>query len=180
MISSILRKVAKMMADIAPLVFYGCHPHVAQPIEKIENSVIAYSLGNFMFDDAYSKPTDKEPLVRLSEDNRSSFVMIVTIENNTIKGYETFPIYIGKDKIHVGKGVTETMLNDYLHTMKAKSEDEYEDMRRRQRQEWIAPRRAKRDLGWYLQRLRPRYARLIYTNKTNEIKYQKHVKQKLK
>lgn len=178
--SNDLRKVAKMMADIAPLVFYGCHPHVAQPIEKIENSVIAYSLGNFMFDDAYSKPTDKEPLVRLSEDNRSSFVMIVTIENNTIKGYETFPTYIGKDKIHVGKGVTETMLNDYLHTMKAKSEDEYEDMRRRQRQEWIAPRRAKRDLGWYLQRLRPRYARLIYTNKTNEIKYQKHVKQKLK
>ena len=177
--SNDLRKVAKMMAATAPFVFYGHHPHVAQPIEKIGDSVIAYSLGNFIFDDIYSKPTDKEPLIRLTEDNRSSFIMIVTIEKNIIKGYETFPIYIGKDKIHVGRGVTDTVLNDYLHSMNAMSEDEYEEMRRRQRQEWIAPRRAKRDLGWYIQRLCPRYVQLVITNKFNEQKYKKHVKEQL-
>lgn len=174
-----LRKAAKMMADAVPLLFYGHHPHVVQPIERIGNSIIAYSMGNFMFDDTFLKPTDSKPLVKLSENNRSSFIMKVEIENNTLKGYEILPIYIGHDKIHVDKGVNETVLSDYLQTMNSMNEDEYEDMRRRQRLEWIAPRHAQRDFVWYIQRLRPRYARLVFNNKINEMKYQKHVKEQL-
>lgn len=35
----------------------GHHPHVIQPVEKYKNSWIAYSLGNFVFDQGFSKET---------------------------------------------------------------------------------------------------------------------------
>ena len=40
------------------------HPHVAQGIEMHKSSLIAYSLGNFCFDDVYTS-VSKAPLVKL-------------------------------------------------------------------------------------------------------------------
>jgi len=35
----------------------GHHPHVAQEVEKYKGKYIAYSLGNFVFDQDFSKET---------------------------------------------------------------------------------------------------------------------------
>lgn len=171
--------LAKRLAKTSPLIFYGHHPHVAQPIEKVGESLIAYSLGNFCFDDIYNKKTDKIPIVELSEMNRSSFLLSVTIERNHIIKYEVIPIYIGKDKLEVGHGITKKDLDVYLDIMKSVSHEEYEAMRRLQRSEWLNQRLAKRNLKWFLKRLRPRYIRLMITNKLNVIKYKKHVHNQL-
>ncbi len=46
----------KLVAAGATLVL-GHHPHVLQPIERIDHSLIAYSLGNFVFDQDWSELT---------------------------------------------------------------------------------------------------------------------------
>ena len=172
-------KVADKLSKIGPMVYYGHHPHVAQAVERKGNSLIAYSLGNFCFDDTYTPTSGDKPLVELSEANRSSFILCVTIEHNIILKYEIIPIHIGKDKIHVGKGVTIEQLNDFSKKMQSLNSEDYEKMRLKQRMEWLAPRLASRNFRWYLKRLRPRYIRLMYTNKDNSRKYADHVKKYL-
>lgn len=41
-------KIANYLADLGVEVVIGCHPHVIQPIEKIDNTLVIYSLGNFI------------------------------------------------------------------------------------------------------------------------------------
>lgn len=175
-----LREVTKVMAETCPIIFYGHHPHVAQPIERKGDSIIAYSMGNFCFDNIYAKPTDKKPFVSLSENNRSSFVMVVDIEKNRIKGYDIIPIYIDKDKIKVGVGVTKEKLDNYLSMMLTMNEIEYEAMRLRQRKDWIDTRQKERNITWYIKRMRPRYMKLLITNHENQKKYYQCITSQLK
>lgn len=50
-------KLSKIAADAGADLIIGHHPHVIQPVEKYNNSYIAYSLGNFVFDQNFSKDT---------------------------------------------------------------------------------------------------------------------------
>ena len=171
--------VAKRLAATGSMIYYGHHPHVAQTVVKNGNSLIANSLGNFCFDDTYTKTSGDKPLVELSEDNRSSFVLVANIENNEIKDYEIVPIYIGKDKLHVGRGVDEQQLRALAEKMEAMAPEDYESMRREQRMAWIRPRKAARNVMWVMKRLRPRYLELMLTNRINTTKYNKHVREYL-
>ena len=51
------RKTARLAVDAGADLVVGHHPHVAQPIEKYKGSYIAYSLGNFVFDQDFSEDT---------------------------------------------------------------------------------------------------------------------------
>ncbi|PHS68272.1 MAG: hypothetical protein COB12_00005, partial [Flavobacterium sp.] len=73
--------LGRKLAELAPYIFYGHHPHVAQGIEKIKNSLLAYSLGNFCFDDVYTKKSE-DPLIKQSKNNKESFILELTLENN--------------------------------------------------------------------------------------------------
>ena len=42
------RETAEYLASLGVDVIIGCHPHVIQPIEKINNTIVYYSLGNFI------------------------------------------------------------------------------------------------------------------------------------
>lgn len=44
------RKLAQQIIDAGADLIIGHHPHVLQPIEKYKGKLIAYSLGNFVFD----------------------------------------------------------------------------------------------------------------------------------
>ena len=171
--------VAKKLSNKYPIIYYGHHPHVAQPVLMENASLIAYSLGNFCFDNVYANPTDKFPLVELSEDNRSSFILSVTVEHNKIENFEIVPIYIGIDRIHVGKGVNKHNLDMFLKNMLSMEPKEYENMRDRKRLDWVKMHKSKRDFMWFLRRLRPRYIRLMVTNWQNARKYIKEVKSAL-
>ncbi|MET1121094.1 CapA family protein [Priestia megaterium] len=46
--------LAKAMADAGADIILGHHPHVLQPIDTYKNTVIFYSLGNFVFDQGWS------------------------------------------------------------------------------------------------------------------------------
>ncbi len=42
------KEIAKYLSELGVDIIYGTHPHVLQPIEKIGNTVVYYSLGNFI------------------------------------------------------------------------------------------------------------------------------------
>jgi poly-gamma-glutamate synthesis protein (capsule biosynthesis protein) len=44
------RELAHALVDKGASLILGHHPHVLQPVEEYRNALIAYSLGNFMFD----------------------------------------------------------------------------------------------------------------------------------
>lgn len=49
---------AHKLVDAGAHVVLGHHPHVKQPVERYKGAVIAYSLGNFLFDSQLSKCND--------------------------------------------------------------------------------------------------------------------------
>jgi gamma-polyglutamate biosynthesis protein CapA len=51
------RKIAKIAIDSGADLIIGHHPHVIQNIEKYKDKFIFYSLGNFIFDQNFSKET---------------------------------------------------------------------------------------------------------------------------
>lgn len=51
------RKIAKIAIDSGADLVIGHHPHVIQDIEKYKDKFIFYSLGNFIFDQNFSKET---------------------------------------------------------------------------------------------------------------------------
>ena len=51
--------LARSAIDAGANIVVGHHPHVAQEVEEYNGGVIAYSLGNFVFDQAFSEDTEK-------------------------------------------------------------------------------------------------------------------------
>jgi poly-gamma-glutamate synthesis protein (capsule biosynthesis protein) len=51
-------KLARKLVDAGADMVLGHHPHVIQPVEKYHGGVIAYSMGNFVFDSPFKKCRD--------------------------------------------------------------------------------------------------------------------------
>ncbi len=51
------RELARLAIDHGAKLVIGTHPHVVQPVERYRDGVIAYSLGNFIFDQFFSTAT---------------------------------------------------------------------------------------------------------------------------
>jgi len=61
---------AHLAIDSGADLVIGHHPHVIQPIEKYKNKTIAYSLGNFVFDQYFSEETMKGLLLEIIIENK--------------------------------------------------------------------------------------------------------------
>lgn len=168
-------KAARLLAKEAPILYIGHHPHVAQGIERVDSSLIAYSLGNFCFDDVYSSVSEK-PLIELSENNRNSFIFEVTIDANNIIGYSVVPIYIGKDKLLLGKGVTLNKIEEYTKPIQQLPVSEYDEMRTSLLKAYLDDRKKKRDLKWFIKRIQPRYFLMLIYSRINRINYKNSIK----
>ncbi len=77
-------QISKAAINAGADLVIGHHSHVIQPIEKYKGKYIAYSLGNFVFDQKFSKETMKGLMLK------------VLIENSKIK--EVVPIEIKINK----------------------------------------------------------------------------------
>jgi poly-gamma-glutamate synthesis protein (capsule biosynthesis protein) len=71
--------------DWGASVLVGHHPHVIEPAEKYNGGLIVYSLGNFVFDQNFSKET--------MEGN----ILYITFKENGVEEYSLQKIEIGKD-----------------------------------------------------------------------------------
>jgi len=62
---------AKMAVDAGADLVVEHHPHVTQPFEKYLQGYIAYSLGNFIFDQSFSQETMESQIIELSIENKA-------------------------------------------------------------------------------------------------------------
>lgn len=79
------KEIAHALIDAGAKVVIGHHPHVLQEIEKYKDGLIAYSLGNFIFDQNFS------------EDTRKSAILNVYIKGGAITSFEPIPIRFTED-----------------------------------------------------------------------------------
>jgi len=136
---------------IRDMLVVGHHPHVIQGIQKINNSFVAYSLGNCLFDDAVSI-TGRWMLKQIPE-NKKSFILEVEIIDGALTnvGYvgfidddiEGLKFYDIKDEI---KLISEPLEKDLLGK-------EYEKMRNNQISKSLESKFGKRDWKWLISRL---------------------------
>lgn len=81
--------------DNGAKIVIGTHPHVAQDTEVYKNGFIAYSLGNFIFDQGFSTNTMQGMLLEIKLNRDGS----MSIKKNTVKLNKLFQ----PDKIIIGK-----------------------------------------------------------------------------
>lgn len=61
------------LIDVGARAVVGAHPHVIHPVERYKDGVIAYSLGNFIFDNQENPETEKGLMLKL-EFNKTSLI----------------------------------------------------------------------------------------------------------
>jgi poly-gamma-glutamate synthesis protein (capsule biosynthesis protein) len=166
-------QMARQLADIGPYVFYGHHPHVIQGIEKIRDSLIAYSLGNFCFDDVYTSKS-KDPLIKQTKNNKESFILELEIENNKLIDHSVVPIFLGEDEMKIGGTEIPAKLKEYSEMLPI-DKLEYITHRNKLLHSYISLRKKKRDLNWYLKRLNLKSVGLILFARLNAKKYKKSI-----
>ncbi len=80
------QKIAHALIEAGADLIVGHHPHVVQEIEKYRNGWIAYSLGNFVFDQNFSKETSEGLILKAVIKGKA----IEKIEEIKIKFSKTF------------------------------------------------------------------------------------------
>lgn len=166
-------ELARKLCTGRNMLIHGHHPHVIQGLEKINGSLIAYSLGNFCFDDVYTKKS-KQPLVKLSNDNQESFILIVTFEKNIICNYEIVPFSF--------KGATYQIDYDIMDKIQSCSlffntpKEEYIRKRAEELGVYINKRKKMRNMEWYLKRLNLESIGILWESKKNRKKYNSLIK----
>lgn len=169
--------LARKLSKIAPYIFYGHHPHVLQGIEEYNNSIIAYSLGNFCFDDVYSKKS-KEPLVKQTDNNKSSIILELEFHKNKLLNYKLIPIYAGDTRMEIGNKQISKNLDSYSMKLNLDKVD-YIKFRSELLNSLIQDRNARRDLMWYLKRMNLRSFFIIRDLYLNRKRYNERLKRYL-
>lgn len=77
-------KFAHLAIDSGADIIVGHHPHVPQDVEIYNNKPIMYSLGNFIFDQSWSKPTMQGLVVQLKayKDGSTTDMKMFTTQQN--------------------------------------------------------------------------------------------------
>lgn len=166
--------LARELAKVAPYVYYGHHPHVLQGIEVKQDAVIAHSLGNFCFDDVYTKMSS-EPLIKQTDNNKSSVILEIHYENNKIVGHHEVPIFMAENEISVGnQDIIDNLrqYSDYLSTDKS----EYISFRNGLFANYITERKNMRNFNWYVKRMRFKSIKMILNARKNSKNYIQNVK----
>lgn len=80
------RYLARMAIDAGALLVLGSHPHVLQEVEEYGGGLIAYSLGNFVFDGFEDVPGGND-----------SAILNVTLGAGGVREWQLVPVRIGYD-----------------------------------------------------------------------------------
>jgi len=168
---------SRALAEIAPYVYYGHHPHVLQGLEMYKDSLIAHSLGNFIFDDVMDD--NGEIKVKLTDNNRYSAILEIVIVKNKIESYRMRPIQIGKGTIKI-MDYESYSPNKYDYTRALTDPNGYNEIRNTLINKRLKERKKLRDFKWMLRHLTFRYLKLLLDMKRNKKSYESNVLQYLK
>ncbi len=85
-VSSQQQKIAHLAIDSGASLVIGSHPHVLQRIERYHNGLIAYSMGNFVFDNFLFPPN-------------YSAILSVELSPEGVESYELIDVIVGLDGV---------------------------------------------------------------------------------
>jgi len=94
-------RLAHKLVDAGADVIVGHHPHVIQGVESYNGAVIAYSLGNFLFDS------------RFPERHYSTLLTVEVSRSKGILGFRLIPIYIEGTEPTVASGAAMQEFMDF-------------------------------------------------------------------
>src|SRR5690606_13989575 len=136
-------------------------------------SAIAYSLGNFCFDDVY---TDKsaEPLIRQSLNNRQGAILEIEVEGGTLLWSKLTPLFAGDDKLEIGSTDIEARIRQYSASLE-RVDVKYEARRNAMSSTYFRARKQSRDLEWYLKRMNLNSVGILLRALYNRSQYRKNV-----
>ncbi|KDR94657.1 poly-gamma-glutamate synthesis protein (capsule biosynthesis protein) [Peptoclostridium litorale DSM 5388] len=143
-------QLSRKIAENKNIIIHGHHTHTIQGIEQIHGSLIAYSLGNFCFDDCTS-PFVKNFTVKKNEDNKESYILSIEIENNSIVKYEAIGIYDSERGIVLKDNSRKIDL--ISREIKNYNREEYEIMRSKQISDTRKEKFGKRDFKWLMSKM---------------------------
>jgi len=86
------QKIAAAAVKAGADLIVGHHPHVAQEVSEIDGVTVAYSLGNFIFDQNFSADTKNALILNVKIENKK----IVQVEPKTIKFTNSFQPYLAQ------------------------------------------------------------------------------------
>jgi hypothetical protein len=132
------------------VIIHGHHPHVIQGVQRYKGSLIAYSLGNFLFDDC--KSLNGKFALKQTEDNKKSYVLEVEIKNNAIVDYE-FKGFKDEDQGFVFFNISNEIEQISEALEQLDDEVSYEFKRKEQFEKAIQNKFGKHDLKWLMSRL---------------------------
>lgn len=97
------RKLAKDLSASGADMIIGHHPHAIQGIEKINSTLVAYSLGNFVFNDftcnlSNNKDAPQQMFISLSEMEREGIILNIELRPNRSMDYLTSFTRVDKNK----------------------------------------------------------------------------------
>lgn len=127
----------------------GHHPHIVQGVQQIGESVVAYSVGNAIFDTCISRNGKLE--VALNEGNRKCFCLGVVIEKGEVCEHSVNGFYIGADGIEAYD--IEEEIRQISAKLDVKDVAQYEQLRTEQFKNVIESKFGKHDLKWAMSRM---------------------------
>lgn len=164
-------KLAEKIAQMNQTVIHGHHPHIVQGIQQKDNgSVIAYSLGNAVFDAVTS--LNKKFRVEMNEQNRKALVLEVEIKDGRIAGYSYKGFYIGSNRIeslNIGREIE--LISKQIEEISDIAG--YEKMRMEQYKKVIQSKFGKHDMKWLMSRMNYYSIGAYITGRLRYTKYKK-------
>lgn len=97
------RIIASELINAGVDVILGHHPHVLQGVEKFGDTLVCYSLGNFVFDDVPWSFIDENGLqqnriVKLMPGNRKGGMVNLCLFEGRVESFEFIPTYIRSNR----------------------------------------------------------------------------------
>jgi poly-gamma-glutamate capsule biosynthesis protein CapA/YwtB (metallophosphatase superfamily) len=83
------KTIARELVDQGALLVIGHHPHVVQEVEEYGDGLIAYSLGNFVFDQNFSQDTSKGLMLKVEISDKK----IARYEEMVVRFTPMFQVY---------------------------------------------------------------------------------------
>lgn len=165
---------ARELAERFNYLYHGHHPHVIQGLEKHNKSVLAYSQGNCIFDDIYDHRTGNK-LVEQSFINSCSFILSVNIIKNNIMNYSTIPFSFHKEKFTLHCHEAKKILEERSLLLNL-SDAEKTSLRKSDLKQANISLAERRNLKWFISRLRVSTVFRLLNNKINIYLYKKKYK----
>ncbi len=96
-----LQRQAHQLVDAGADMILGGHPHVVEPVEVYKGKFIAYSLGNFVFDQYFSTDTQRGLMIKITTTDTALSIKLI-------------PLVSSRSQIQVATGTERQKLLDRL------------------------------------------------------------------